>query len=104
MPALISMCFDKWFENFKPLVNPNSDGSGLCIDEYCYMYETYGHDLEKVLKVVNSSTEETHIWTLIEGDDGYHLVNRQGYFITLNPVPTGSSYEVAYDDEQDSET
>ena len=108
MSALKEMCFNEWFDVFKPLVNPNSDGSGLCIDGFGYMYETYGQDLEEVLKVVEKfgiKLKEQHIWTLIESDDGlfivdgYHLVNRQGYFITLDPVPTGSSYEIPYDEE-----
>lgn len=103
MSALIRLSEQLWFDTFRPVINLSSDGSGLNIDGDGYMFETNGKDLEKVLHTINSK-KDCHVWTLIEGDDGlfivdgYHLVNRQGYFITLDPVPEGSSYEIPYDD------
>jgi hypothetical protein len=41
------------------------------------------------------------VWTLVEDDDGdavivegYHLVNRLGYFITAKPAKAGYQYVV----------
>jgi len=50
------------------------------------MFETYGQDLEIVLKIAN--TYPLRIWTAVDGDNGfylvngYHLVNRVYYIIT----------------------
>lgn len=52
--------------------------------ELAGMLETYGNDLEQVIKLL----PEKRVWTLIaEGDDefllaGYHYVNRIAYVIT----------------------
>lgn len=42
-----------------------------------------------------------YIWTLVDGDDGdmyilsgYHLVNRVGYFLSVNPIPLNLSIQV----------
>jgi len=49
--------------------------------------ETFGKDLEIVLKYANEHPKR--VWTVIDGDDdklwivsGYHLVNRVYYYIT----------------------
>jgi hypothetical protein len=51
------------------------------------MFETYGDELEFI-----KNQKEFHIWTYGDGDDGgtyiwngYHVVNRIGYFLTEVP-------------------
>ena len=50
------------------------------------MFETYGNDIEQVIKIAN--TDPMRVWTMVDSDDGmyliqgYHLVNRIYYVIT----------------------
>lgn len=71
--------FDEWEKSFKPIQNHiNSDRgwNGL-------MFETYGDDLQFVI-----SQPQNKVWTWVDGEEGtyllngYHLVNRIGYFVT----------------------
>lgn len=74
------LTIEEWDKNYKPITNKfdkdaSFDGA---------MYETYGKEVEYVIAQKNNK-----IWTLVdtsEGDmvivNGYHLVNRIGYFIT----------------------
>ena len=41
------------------------------------------------------------VWTLVDGDDGdqyllsgYHIVNRFGYVLSIEPVPDGADIQV----------
>jgi len=83
------MTFDEWFDTYKPIPNPTGD-SGFSIDGVCYLFETYDPDLQRVLEV--NEENPACVWTLVDGDDGeqylgegYHYVNRVGYFITEVP-------------------
>lgn len=74
--------YDIWEDTFNPLPNP--------FDEDHPMLETYGKALEHVLAANRACSEK--VWTVVEGDNGnwyicqgYHLVNRIGYFITELP-------------------
>lgn len=99
-PAFVTMSFDKWAETFKPIANtitPNAPYDGT-------MFETYGADLTEVLIVADGKHSHLRVWTLVEGDegdwvivDGYHRVNRMGYFITAKPAKAGTQYEVTLD-------
>jgi hypothetical protein len=77
------MKFESWWENYQPVVNPNGRAYG--VDDTNYMFETYGQELAEVHRV--RSVDESLIWTIVEterGDvliEGYHFVNRVGYFI-----------------------
>jgi hypothetical protein len=50
------------------------------------LFETYGKELDFVIKTHNENPKK--VWTIIEADGdmyisaGYHFVNRIGYFIT----------------------
>ena len=100
----IQMTDDEWFKKYKPIPNPTGD-SGLHVDDVCYMFETYDPDLAKVLEMANS--EPLRVWTLLDCDscevigDGYHLVNRIGYFITEVPADPDANYEVMYWEEEE---
>ena len=99
MSKYIKMSDDEWFEKFKPIENPTAD-SGLHIDNVGYMFETYGPDHDKVV-----AANPACVWTLLDCDnvevigEGYHWVNRIGYFITEVPAEPDVSYEILYWEE-----
>ena len=72
-----------WQAHYKPI----QDGQG---DK---MFETYGNDLLAV-----KEADPDKVWTLMDGDEGtfigngYHHVNRLGYYIT--EVPCGSTEDI----------
>ena len=82
--------FEEWLEKYQPVDNhldnnasfQDENGNGI-------MFETFGEELQYVLSIANS--EPNQVWTYVDGDDGtyvtngYHLVNRIGYFITAVP-------------------
>jgi hypothetical protein len=104
MSKFIKMSDDEWFEKFQPIVNPTGD-SGMSIDGVHYMFETYDPDHAKVL-----AADPACVWTLLDCDncevigDGYHYVNRVGYFITKVPADPACSYEIMYWDERELAT
>jgi hypothetical protein len=69
-------------------LDDNASGDG-------FMFETYGAEVEFV-----KAQDPKCIWTLVTGDDdeeivvqGWHYVNRMGYFISEQPAKTeGESY------------
>ena len=77
---IIQINTDQFFDTYKPIKNHlDSNASwGGC------MFETYGEELEFVM-----AQDPNHIWTIVDGEDddveitnGYHLVNRIGYFVS----------------------
>ncbi len=92
--------FDEWVETYRPIANPTGD-SGFFVDDKCLMFETFGADLAVVHKALSEAPNT--VWTLVEGDDnelylgdGYHYVNRFGYFITEVPH-SGESVNIKLD-------
>jgi hypothetical protein len=60
------------------------------------LFETYGEEFEFVRR-----QNLDRIWTLVDSDDGdcyvvsgLHVVNRIGYLIGRDPVPSGTAIEV----------
>lgn len=98
MNQFIEMTFDEWFDTYKPIVNHldehasfggDKSGSGT-------MFETYGDEVAFV-KEQNADC----IWTYGDGDDGgsyiwngWHFVNRIGYFITEVPCPPDTDIQI----------
>lgn len=70
---------EQWIEKYNPIKNKEGeDFEGL-------LFQTYGEDKERVFAHKNHK----QVWTLITGENetwwispGYHLCNREGYFIT----------------------
>lgn len=98
-----TMTFEEWEEEFVPMENPfdiNSSFEGV-------MFETYGIELGFVLGINYPSSQK--VWTYVDGDggtyivDGYHLVNRIGYFITQNARPDDQFYEVIVSQDEPEE-
>lgn len=99
--TFIEQTFESWLEEFKPITNhldPNAsfqDESGKGI-----MFETYGDEVEFVKK-----QDPRCIWTYGDGDDGggyiwngWHFVNRLGYFITEVPCPENTMIQIQVDE------
>lgn len=97
----IEMTFEEWEKTYKPITNwlddnasfQNENGEGI-------MFETYGSEVEFV-KTVNPA----HIWTYGDGDDGggyiwngWHIVNRIGYFVTDVPCPPNTTIQIQVDE------
>jgi hypothetical protein len=97
------MTIDEWEEEFIPMENPfdtNASFNGA-------MFETFDVELGFVLGV--NSTSSQKVWTYVDGDggtyivDGYHLVNRIGYFITQNARQDDQFYEVIVSQDEPEE-
>lgn len=97
----IELDFETWETIFKPQTNTidpnasfqNEDGTGI-------MFETYGDELAYV-----QATDNHYIWTYGDGDDGggyiwngYHYINRIGYFISTVPWEDGVTYQIQVDE------
>jgi hypothetical protein len=88
----IEMEFDEWCDTYKPITNhldSNASFDGA-------MFETYGDEVEFV-----KQQPENHIWMYGDGDDGgsyvwngWHFINRIGYFITEVPCPPDTDIQI----------
>lgn len=88
----IEMDFDEWCATYKPIKNHIDKDSSFNGE----MFETYGEELEFV-----KAADEDRIWMYGDGDDGgsyiwngWHIVNRIGYFITEVPCPPDTDMQV----------
>ena len=95
MTDTITISFDEWGEEFKPVQNHIDDNAS--IDGL--MFETYGKELEFV-----RAQDINRIWTFIESDgvfcvsEGMHIVNRLGYAITEIPYAENTFYVIEDED------
>jgi hypothetical protein len=98
-----NMTDTEWETQFKPIKN-HLDSNASWQDEsgIGIMFETYGEELDFVKEKCN---ENPHcIWTLMDSEEdddcviveGFHFVNRIGYFITENPAEENVNYVVKY--------
>ena len=92
MDNFIEMDFDEWVDTYKPI--PNNIVEDSSFDGT--MFETYGAEYEFVKKA-----DPAYIWMYGDGDDGgtyiwngWHIVNRIGYFITEVPCPPDTTIQV----------
>ena len=87
---------DQFFDQFKPIKNhfdANASYDG-------HMFETYGQEYEFVNEQLK--VNPLKVWTLVEGCDddnlyiteGWHFVNRLGYFVTEVPAEFGVQYNI----------
>jgi hypothetical protein len=88
----VELTFDEWCETYKPIKN-HIDTNASFDGE---MFETYGDEVAFV-----KATDEDRIWMYGDGDDGgsyiwngWHFVNRIGYFITEVPCPPDTTIQV----------
>jgi len=98
---LIKLSLSEWEAQFKPYTNHlDSNASFQNDNDEGIMFETYGDELEFVYSHANK-----FIWTYIDTEDGgtaivdgYHLVNRIGYFLTRVAWEDSMGYEIAVSD------
>lgn len=91
--------FDNKYTMFTDVVS-----SEMCPESQQGMFETFGNDIQEVLKVANGD-KPNRVWTAVDCDEGfylingYHLVNRVYYIIT-NEEGNGEEYLIdSYEDE-----
>ena len=94
--TFIEMTEEEWFATYKPIPNHIDKNASFNDGEHGYMFETYGAEVEFVKKA-----DPAHIWTYGDGDDsgtyiwnGWHFVNRLGYFITELPCPPNTCIQI----------
>jgi hypothetical protein len=94
--VFIEMDLDEWFDKYKPIKNHIDETSSFD----GHMFETYGEEVEFV-----KAQEESRIWMYGDGDDGeghiwngWHYINRIGYFITEVPCPADTDIQVNLND------
>jgi len=88
----VKMSWEEWVEKFKPVknhINPSAPEDGC-------MFETYGEEFA----YVQGHASENKVWTLYDDGDvsfvenGIHVVNRLGYFVTEVPYLPETAYVV----------
>lgn len=103
MSQNVELCLLSWeqfVDRFKPIKNPYTDSDA----HDGTMFETFGKELEFVKKQPNEK-----VWTFLAEDDvtwiseGYHFVNRIGYFVTEVPAAPGAVYEIDFQRDEELE-
>ena len=96
MKKLIELTEEQWFDTYKPIPNHLDENASFNDGDNGYMFETYGDELEFV-----KAQDSNRIWTYSDGDnggtyisDGYHVVNRIGYFVTTVPYDDKQYYQI----------
>jgi hypothetical protein len=85
------MRWHTWVRTFRPIQNPFDSHRG----DDGLMFETFGEELAFV-----RSQDPDSIWTLLDCDsnlivaNGYHFVNRLGYYVTQVPCPRDQQIDV----------
>lgn len=96
---VVTRDYFQFFDDFTPEKN-HLDPQATMDGE---LFETYGSELEYVLKV--HSRHPDRVWTVTDTDgivaitDGFHIVNRMGYLITRESADPSTVY--SYYDEDD---
>lgn len=89
--------YDQWFDEYKPVINHfhNDDSQAF---NGC-LYETYGEEDDYIRKL--AETEPNKVWTILTDDhgdlvvvNGWHYVNRFGYFVTEKPWVDGADFNI----------
>jgi hypothetical protein len=96
----MSISIDDWEAQFRPVINHlNLEASFADEEGRGILFETYG--IENLY--VQNHIHENRVWTWVDGDDGtyimngYHLVNRIGYFVTEVPYNADKTYDIVVD-------
>jgi hypothetical protein len=98
MTNYVSLTWKEWQERFKPIKNHFAKN-----DPDLEMFETYGEEVEFVI----SKAEENKVWTWADGDycsfvsNGYHFVNRIGYYVCEVPYDDDTEYEIIVSTEEE---
>lgn len=99
MTKYVSLTWKEFEEQFKPIKNHLANNGDSI------MFETYGEEVEFVI----SKAEENKVWTWADGDycsyvsNGYHYVNRIGYYVCEVPYDEDTEYEIITSTEEECE-
>jgi len=92
---------EAFIERFLPLPNPLNPHAALDFgDGGGCLSETFGCELEAI-----QQARPEHIWTLLDCDgelllvSSCHVVNRLGYVLCFEPVPSGESFILVLGEE-----
>jgi hypothetical protein len=99
--TFIELSFDEWVKQYKPIYNHIDKNASFQDDsDNGLMFETYGDEVEFV-----KSQSPDKIWMYGDGDDGgsyiwngWHIVNRIGYFVTEVPCPPDTTIQIQVGD------
>lgn len=94
---VIQLTYEEWIEAFRAVKNPvNPDAS----------FDGYLIDTSEEELVWLAGQNRAKIWTLLETDgalhisEGWHFVNRLGYFVTEVPrLRSGQFYEIGVSED-----
>lgn len=87
----IELTDDEWEETYKPIPNPYTKQGSFNNT----MFETFGQELDFV-----KTQNPLNIWTWCDGggysviSNGYHYVDRMGYFVTAIPFDDSNEYQI----------
>jgi hypothetical protein len=90
----VRMSYEKWLAKYCPITNHLDINAAF---DGC-MFETFGVEIEFVRAMPAS-----RVWTLVECDgksficEGYHFVNRLGYFVTEVAAPQDRYFSIKAD-------
>lgn len=91
-PARIN--YEKWLAKYRPLKNHFDTNASY---DGC-LFETYGNEVEFV-----KGCHLEHVWTLVDCNgkarilEGFHSINRLGYFITEVEAPENRKFAIKAD-------
>lgn len=95
---LLEIDYEEWFDLYKPVQNPIDNNASF---DGC-LFETSGAEHKYIV-----DADQLRVWTLLDNDgvltvsNGYHRVNRMGYFVTEVPYMDGQLIDVKVDTEPD---
>jgi hypothetical protein len=99
MTNYVSLTWKEFEEQFKPIKNH------LVPDPNQQMFETYGEEVEFVI----SQVVDRKVWTYSDGEmcsfvsNGYHYINRIGYYVCEVPYDEDTEYEIITSTEEECE-
>jgi hypothetical protein len=94
MPELLRLTWEEWVEEYKPYTD--EEGNPRMFDPFSDKDAIAAHP-------------DNLIWTYLEGDtgtlitEGYHYVNRLGYYLTEKSSLPDISYEIDYVADEENE-
>lgn len=93
MNVSVKMEYDEWYDTYKPIKNTIGQPDDIWLN---IIFETFGAEQEFVMDNIANNT----VWTMVDGDDGvwiingFHFVNRIGYFVTEKPYDPNIHYNI----------
>jgi hypothetical protein len=93
------LTWDEWEEQFKPVRNTITKREEV----NGWLFETFGKDEEHIRKLADNPKTANTVWTWLDTGNGlvivngWHYVNRFGYFITKVPFDPTVMYEIPED-------